>query len=176
MKDNLPLINQAIRADRVQLINQDGQNIGVVSRRDALSLAQEAGLDLVLLSEKGAEGYPVVKIMDFGKVLYAKKKKASEAKKKQKVIKIKEIKIRPKISDHDLQIKLKQAKDFLLEGKRVKVTLVFKGREVVNRNEVGNELFAKIDSNFAQSDLKNLVTEKDMKLGLFWSRIYYLKS
>ena len=175
LKEKLPLINERIRFDKLQLINHEGQNIGLVSRFDALKLAQETGLDLVLIADKGAEGFPVAKIMDFGKVLYSKKKKATEAKKKQKVIKVKEIKIRPKISEHDLQIKLKQTTQFLVEGKRVKVNLVFKGREVVNRNEIGSKLFEKIDSFFAEAGLKNLVAEQDSKMGSSWSRIYYLK-
>lgn len=174
-KDKLPLINERIRADKMQVINNEGVNLGVVSRGEALRLAQETGLDLVLIAEKGNEGYPVVKVMDFGKVIYAKKKKITEAKKKQKVIKVKEVKIRPKIGEHDLQIKLKQASQFLKDGMRVKVTLVFKGREVANKIELGSKLIEKIDSTFAQAGLKNLVTEKDIKIGQSWSRIYYLK-
>jgi translation initiation factor IF-3 len=175
LKENLPLINERIRHDKLQVITNEGQNLGVVSKRDALIMAQGSGLDLVLVTDKGAEGFPVAKIMDFGKVLYAKKKKAVDAKKKQKVIKVKEVKIRPKISDHDLQTKLRQAMQFFKEGKRVKITLVFKGREVATRNEFGSALFVKIDSTFANQGFNDLIMEKDLKLGQFWSRIYYLK-
>lgn len=174
MKDK-SLINENIRFDRLQVISLDGVNLGVISRFEALKLAQEASLDLVLISDKGNEGFPVAKIMDFGKVLYSKKKKATEAKKKQKVIKVKEIKIRPKIGDHDLEIKLNQTLGFLKEGKRVKITLIFKGREVVNRNEAGKVLFDKISEYFNSASLQNLESEKDVSMGQMWSRIYYLK-
>ncbi len=175
LKDKLPLINERIRFDKLQTINHEGQNLGVISRNEGLKIAHEVGLDLVLITEKGSEGFPVAKIMDFGKVIYAKKKKATEAKKKQKVIKVKETKIRPKISDHDLQIKIKQAIQFLQEGKRVKVNLVFKGREVANRNEMGTKLFEKIDDFFSKAELKNLSSEPDVKMGPSWSRMYFLK-
>src|SRR5882724_1528488 len=104
-RESGPLINQQIRAENVQLITQDGENVGLVSRNQALRQAEEAGLDLVLIAAK--DDVPVVKIMDFGKVLYEKKKKTIEAKKHQKVIQIKEIKMSPKIGDHDYQTKIK---------------------------------------------------------------------
>jgi len=160
----------------MQLISQDGQNLGILTKREALKLAQEADLDLVLIADRGNEGVPVAKIMDYGKLLYAKKKKTAEAKKKQKVIKVKEIKIRPKISDHDLHTKLNQSIGFLEEGNRVKITLMFKGREVANKAELGDLLFKKIDAFLTESKLKNLSTEKDVKMGQLWSRLYYLKS
>src|SRR5688500_3128922 len=96
-RESSTLINQQIRAENVQLITQTGENIGVVSRNQALRQAEEAGLDLVLIAQSGKDGIPVVKIMDFGKVLYEKKKKTLEAKKNQKVIQIKEVKMSPKI-------------------------------------------------------------------------------
>ena len=176
LKDKMPLINERIRFEKLQVINHEGQNLGVISRRDALRLSEEAGLDLVLIADSGNEGAPVAKIMDHGKLLYGKKKKAADARKKQKVIKIKEIKIRPKIGDHDLQIKLRQSVGFLSDGNRVKITLVFKGREVANKSELGEVLFGKVDAFFNDASLKNLAMEKDVKLGLFWSRIYYMKS
>ena len=108
---------------------------GILSRDEALKLARQADLDLVLLSEKGGEGQPVVKIMDFGKALYAKKKQLAEAKKHQKVIEVKELKLRPKIGEHDYQTKMNQAIQFLKEGKHLKVTLMFKGREAAMRDE-----------------------------------------
>lgn len=170
-------INEKIKFPQVQIITHTGENIGVVSRIDALRMAEQAGLDLVLLTEQGSDGLPVAKIMDFGKVLYEKKKKQAEAKKHQKVIQIKEIKIRPKIGEHDYQTKIKQGIQFLQEGKRVKITLCFRGRENVLKDERGSELFKKIEHTFEQHDLlKNLLQEKDTKIGQFWSRIYYLKS
>ena len=168
-------INEFIRAPRVQVIAYDGQNAGVMSREDALRAAREAGLDLVLIADTGSFGVPVVKIADFGKLLYARKKKLSDAKKKQKVIKIKEIKLRPKIDEHDYQTKLKQAIAFLQEGNRVKFTLVFRGREMATKFERGQEMFNKIDTTLVQKGLDSLGREQDAKLGQFWSRVYFVK-
>lgn len=171
------LINEKIRAERVQMIDEKGENIGVVSRSQALRMAQDAELDLVMLSESGKDNVPVVKIMDFGKVLYERKKKQAEAKKNQKVIQVKEIKLRPKIGEHDYLTKIKQAIQFLNEGKRVKFTLFFKGRENVLKDEHGNELFEKIDRSLQDAELDgDMVKEQDSKLGQYWSRIYYLKT
>lgn len=176
-KEPTHLINERIRAEKMQLITQDGENIGVVSRSQALRMAEEASLDLVLLTEAGKDGLPVVKIMNFGKVLYEKKKNKTEAKKHQKVIQVKEIKLRPKIGEHDYQTKLKQVIQFLHEGKRVKITLWFKGRENANKEERGKELFDRIEASFIQQDLmEQLAQEKDAKAGQLWSRIYYMKN
>jgi translation initiation factor IF-3 len=175
-KDPAALINENIKADKLQVIAADGENVGVISRGVALQMAREASLELVLLAEQGKEGFPVAKIMDFGKVLYAKKKKKSEAKKHQKVIQVKEIKIRPKIGDNDYQTKIKQAIQFLLSGKRVKITLWFKkGRESVTREDRGAELFDRIDKSFEDQGFP-FVHEQDAKSGLLWSRIYYIKN
>lgn len=175
-QQQLPLINEKIRAPYVQVITHEGENLGVIPRGEAIRRAEAAGLDLVLISEEGREGAPVVKIMDFGKVLYEKKKKQAESKKHQKVIQVKEIKMSPKIGEHDYQTKIKQALQFLQEGKRVKITIFFKGREMVTKEERGNEMFDKINNSFeAAGILENLVQEKDAKLGQLWSRIYYLK-
>src|SRR5438445_2632794 len=175
-RESAPLINQQIRAENVQLITQDGENIGTISRNQALRQAEEAGLDLVLIAQTGKEGIPVVKIMDFGKVLYEKKKKTIEAKKHQKVIQVKEIKMSPKIGEHDYQTKIKQAVQFLTSGKRVKITLSFRGREIATKEARGSELVATIQKSFEENDLaNNLVQEQDAKMGKMWSRIYYLK-
>ncbi len=175
-KETGPQLNERIRAPRLQLIAEDGQNIGIVSRTDALKLAHEASLDLVMIAEEGREGVPVAKIMDFGKSLYEKKKKQHEAKKHQKVIQVKEIKMAPKIGEHDFQTKMRQAIEFLKEGKRVKITLFFKGRENATKVERGNELFDKITKMFEEQDLlKNLGQEADARMGSLWSRVYFLK-
>jgi translation initiation factor IF-3 len=175
-RESAPLINQQIRAESVQLITQDGENIGTISRSQALRQAEEAGLDLVLIAQTGKEGIPVVKIMDFGKVLYEKKKKTIEAKKHQKVIQVKEIKMSPKIGEHDYQTKIKQAIQFLTSGKRVKITLSFRGREIATKEVRGSELFTKIQKSFEENEwASNLVQEQDSKMGKMWSRIYYLK-
>lgn len=176
-KETGPLLNEKIRMPRLQLIAEDGRNIGIVSRGEALKLAQEAGLDLVLIAEEGREGVPVAKVMDFGKSLYEKKKKQHEAKKHQKVIQVKEIKMGAKIGEHDFQTKMRQAIEFLKDGKRVKFTLFFKGRENATKVERGTELFDKIQKTFEEYDLlKNLGQEADSKLGSLWSRVYFLKN
>jgi translation initiation factor IF-3 len=176
-KEALPLINEKIRADRVQLITHEGENIGVVPIVRALQLARDAGLDLAVISDQGKEGVPIAKIMDFGKALYEKKKQQAEAKKHQKVIQVKEVKIRPKIGEHDYMIKLKQAMQFLIDGKRVKVSVFFgKGREAAVKDKRGRELFDKIHKTLEENGLtKNLVEEEDANIGQIWSRVYYLK-
>jgi len=172
-----PLMNEKIRAPRLQLIAEDGRNIGIVSRGEALKLAQEAGLDLVMIAEEGREGVPVAKVMDFGKSLYEKKKKQHEAKKHQKVIQVKEVKMGAKIGEHDFQTKMRQAIGFLKDGKRVKFTLFFKGRENATKVERGSELFDKIQKTFEEHDmLKNLGLEPDTRMGSLWSRVYFLKN
>jgi len=170
------LINERIRAPKVQLIDQDGENVGIVSQREALQKAIDANLDLVMIAERGKEGVPVTKIMDFGKSLYEKKKKQNEAKKHQKVIQVKEIKLSPKIGEHDYQTKIKQAVDFLKEGKRVKITVFFRGRENATKHERGPQLFAKVEQSFNDNGFaNNLAREGESAMGSTWSRIYYLK-
>lgn len=176
MKDKVQPINEQIRASKLQVITSSGENLGVVDKSDALRMAQEEGMDLVLISPESKEGTPVAKIMDFGKVLYAKKKKAAESKKNQKVIKIKEIKFRPKIGEHDYITKLKQGIQFLQKGMRLKITLMFRGRENVSKNELGPVMFEKINKTFEEHGLENIVQEQDVKAGPFWSRVYYLKN
>lgn len=173
-KKHLPLINEQIRSAKIQVITHTGENIGIISRERALQLAEEASLDLVLLSDHGPDEVPIARIMDFGKVLYEKKKKQNDAKKNQRV-QIKEIKLRPKIGEHDYQTKIKQAIDFLKSGKRVKVSLFFKGRENISKEQRGQELFAKVDKTFEESDLKNVVHERESNIGQCWFRVYYLK-
>lgn len=175
-KEAVQLINEKIKFDKMQLISADGQNLGIITREEALRLAYREDLDLVLLAEQGGEGYPVAKIMDLGKSLYAKKKQQADAKKNQKVIQIKELKMRSKISEHDYQTKMNQALQFLKDGKRLKVTFMFRGRESVTREERGGEMFNKIEQTFENAGiLKNLVQEKDSKSPQVWSRIYYIK-
>lgn len=172
----MPIINEKIRFDQLQCIDARGQNLGIISRSMALELAVEAGLDLVLISETGSEGAPVAKIMDFGKLQYDKKKKSSEAKKKQKLIKVKEIKLRPKIGQHDFDTKLNQGVEFLEDGKHLKVTLMFRGRENANRDELGKELLLRVDQTLANHfGEANVVSEADSKAGSFWSKVYYIK-
>lgn len=166
-------VNENIKAPQVQLITHEGQNVGIVTREQALHFADTVGLDLVLLNDTGP--VPVCKIMNHGKVLYERKKKQADSKKHQKVIQVKEIKIRPKIGEHDYETKIKQAAQFLKEGKRVKMTLCFRGRENVSKDERGGELFGKIDTSLADQGIKGLMTEADSRLGQLWSRVYYIK-
>lgn len=174
-KTSLPLINEQIKSSQLQVITHQGENVGVLSRNDALRMAHEANLDLVVLTENGPDGIAIAKIMDFGKVLYERKKKQVDAKKHQKVIKVKEIKISPKIAENDFQTKITQAIQFLKTGKRVKVSLFFRGRENVQKAQRGTELFDKVSSFFEEQGLLNVVQEREVNMGQCWFRIYYLK-
>ena len=178
-KETGPLINDKIRFDKLQLINHLGENIGVVTRFEALAAAKEAALDLVLIAQQGNDGFPVAKIMDFGKLQYEKKKQASKAKEKQQIIQIKEVKIRPKIAEHDFQTKMNMAIRFLQEGKHVKITLEFRGREIDMRLVTGDVLFKKIEAIFETADFagKSIAKKDDTSVpgAILWSRIYSLK-
>jgi translation initiation factor IF-3 len=138
-----PRVNDEIRAPQVRLIDQDGEMQGVMSARDAWLRAQSVGLDLLEISPNADP--PVVKILDFGKYKYELQKKKNEAKKKQKVIEIKEIKVRPNIDENDYQVKLRAMKSFIGEGDKVKVTLRFRGREMAHQ-EIGVRVLERIRS------------------------------
>ncbi len=168
-------INEQIRYPRMQLILDDGQNLGVVTRAEALAKAQLAHLDLVIIAEQGSEGVPVAKIMDYGKAMYAKKKKQAQAKKHAKVIQIKEIKLRPKIGEHDFQTKINQAVGFLQEGMRLKITLMFRGREMAMQQARGVEMFDRIQKALEEAGIQHLAMEKEVRMGPAWTRMYYIK-
>jgi translation initiation factor IF-3 len=176
-KKDVVLANDKIKFDRVQLINHLGENQGVVSRREALQAAQDAGLDLVLIAEQGGEGVPVVKVIDMGKMQYEKKKQQMEARKKQHVIQVKELKIRPKIAEHDYLTKMRQGATFLQEGKHLKITLVFRGREATMKSEQGPAFFARVDATLGAVDFagKSVAIESDAQTDNLWSRVYILK-
>jgi translation initiation factor IF-3 len=125
----------------VRLIGADGQNVGVVPVRQALMMAEEANLDLVEISPDAKP--PVCKILDYGKFKFQEQKKAAEARKKQKVIEIKEIKMRPMIDDHDYDVKMRAIRRFFEEGDKVKVTLRFRGREMAHQ-ELGQQLLDRV--------------------------------
>jgi len=125
-------VNEEIDSAKVRLIDQNGENVGVVDTRRAQAMAEEVGLDLVELSPNADP--PVCKILDYGKYKYAVQKKANLARKKQKVIEIKEIKMRPGIDDNDYNVKMRAIARFLEEGDKVKVTLRFRGREMVHQD------------------------------------------
>ena len=127
-----PRVNEEIRSAQVRLIDQDGEMQGVMSARDAMLRAFAVGLDLLEISPNADP--PVCKILDFGKYKYELQKKRNEAKKKQKVIEIKEIKVRPNIDENDYQVKMRAMKSFIEEGDKVKVTLRFRGREMAHQD------------------------------------------
>jgi translation initiation factor IF-3 len=116
----------------VRLVDENGEMVGVVTRNEALTMAMSAGLDLVEVS--AAADPPVCKILDFGKFKYEEQKKKNEARKKQKVIEVKEIKLRPGIDDHDYQVKMRSMTKFVEEGDKVKVTMRFRGREMAHQD------------------------------------------
>ena len=136
-----PRINEEIRAREVHLIDKDGHNLGNMTVPEALAKAQEAGLDLVEISPNATP--PVVKILDFGKYKYQEQKKQAEARKKQKVVEVKEIKFRPMIDDHDYQVKMRSMERFFEEGDKVKITLRFRGREMAHQ-ELGTRLLVRL--------------------------------
>ena len=127
-----PRVNERIRAPEIRLIGADGENVGVVTPARAMVMAEEAGLDLVEISPNAEP--PVCKIMDFGKFKYENQKREAEARKKQKIIEIKEIKFRPGTDDHDYDVKMRAVLKFLGEGDKVKVTLRFRGREMAHQD------------------------------------------
>ena len=138
-----PRTNDEIRNAQIQLIDAEGTNRGVVETVVAIKMAAEAGMDLVEISPNNSP--PVCKIMDYGKYKYSAQKKAAEARKKQKVVEIKEIKLRPMIDDHDYDVKMR---GFFEEGDKVKITLRYRGREMAHQ-EIGTKLLDKVKSDVA---------------------------
>jgi translation initiation factor IF-3 len=125
-------VNFEINVPNVRLVGVDGEMIGIVTTREALAAAEEAGFDLVEISPNADP--PVCKLLDFGKFKYEQQKKKNEARKKQKIIEVKEIKLRPNIDDHDYDVKMRAATGFLDEGDKVKVTMRFRGREMMHQD------------------------------------------
>jgi translation initiation factor IF-3 len=136
-----PRINEEIRSREVHLIDKDGHNLGNVPIADALAKALEAGLDLVEISPNATP--PVCKLLDYGKYKYQEQKKQAEARKRQKVVEVKEIKFRPMIDDHDYQVKMRSMHRFFEEGDKVKITLRFRGREMAHQ-ELGVQLLNRL--------------------------------
>ena len=134
-------MNEQITTPEVRLIDAEGENVGVVTVAKAQNMADESGLDLVEISP-GAKP-PVCKILDYGRYKYEAQKKKNEARKKQKVIEVKEIKMRPNIDTHDYDVKLRSIEKFLGEGDKVKVTMRFRGREMVHQ-ELGLEVLHRV--------------------------------
>ena len=136
-----PRTNEKIRATQVRVINSDGQNLGTLSTQEAINIAKQKGLDLIEISPKANP--PVCKIIDIGKYKYDLQKKANKAKKKQKTVNLKEIKLRPVTEIHDYSFKIKNAQKFLSKGDKVKFTVLFKGREM-QHTHLGHELMQRI--------------------------------
>jgi len=136
-----PRINEEIMVPRVRLVDERGEMVGVVLRNEALEMAVDAGLDLVEIAPNADP--PVCKILDFGKYKYEEQKKKNEAKKKQKVIEVKEIKFRPSIDDHDYDVKMRSMQKFIGEGDKVKVTMRFRGRELAHQ-EIGMNVLMRV--------------------------------
>lgn len=145
---NLPQVNENIRVPKVRAIDSDGSQLGIIDTREALRMAEEKELDLVLVSDKADP--PVCKIMDYGKYQFEQKKKAQEAKRKQHNAEVKEVKMRYKIEEHDYNVRLSQAERFLKSGDKVKATIMFRGREIQHSN-LAEELLQRM-----ATDLKDL--------------------
>jgi translation initiation factor IF-3 len=134
-------VNREIRAPEVRVIDAEGKQVGILQTREALRLAEEQGLDLVEVAP-GAKP-PVCRIMNFGKYKYQQSKRTQEARKHQTLIQVKEVKIRPRTEEHDFQFKLRHVKRFLGEGDKVKISLLFRGREIAHP-EFGREMLSRI--------------------------------
>lgn len=143
-------INKEIRADRLRVISEKGEQVGILTLREALAMAEDAGLDLVEIAPSAKP--PVAKIIDYGKFRYHQQKKEKDSKKTQVQIKVKEIKLKPNIDTHDFETKLKHARDFVLKGNKVRLTIVFRGREMLHR-----DLGMKVVDNFCQ-ELSDIAT------------------
>ena len=147
-KDKGPRSNNRISSPEVQVIESDGNNLGILSTNQAISMAKNQGLDLIEIAPNAKP--PVCKIMDMGKFKYDAQKKANLAKKKQKIISLKEIKMRPVTETHDYEFKVKNAKKFIAKGDKVKFTIKFKGREL-QHSHLGDKLMTKI-----KEDMKDI--------------------
>ena len=151
------MINEQIRDREVRLIGPDGAQLGIVSAREAMAKAQEAGLDLVKIAPQAKP--PVCKIIDYGKYRYELARKEKEAKKKQKTVEVKEVRISPNIDTNDLNTKVNNAKKFIAKGNKVKVTLRFRGREMAHMQQSKHIL-----DDFAEMLAEVAVVEKPAKL------------
>ena len=139
--ENRTRINEMIRARQIRIIDEEGNQLGIMSPEDGLRDAQEKGLDLVEVAPNAVP--PVCRIMDYGKYRYQQSKRAKESKKNQHTIVVKEVKYRPKIDDHDYRYKTNHVREFLEEGNKVKVTIMFRGREMAHP-EFGQDLLGKV--------------------------------
>ena len=159
-KDRGPRANNRITSPEIQVISSSGENLGIINTNQAISMAKEEGLDLIEIAPNAKP--PVCKIMDMGKYKYDAQKKANKAKKKQKKIELKEIKLRPVTEVHDYTFKIKNAQKFLSKGDKVKFTIRFKGREL-QHTHLGNELMDKIKADMQAVGKIELDTKFDGK-------------
>ncbi|QZZ19403.1 translation initiation factor IF-3 [Leptothermofonsia sichuanensis E412] len=138
---DLPTINERIRFPKIRVIDADGGQLGIMTPREAMQIADERELDLVLVSDKADP--PVCRVMDYGKFKFEQEKKAREAKKKQHTVDVKEVKMRYKIEEHDYNVRINQAKRFLKDGDKVKATIMFRGREI-QHSDIAEDLLKRM--------------------------------
>lgn len=140
-------VNEEIRAREIRVVDPEGKQLGIMSAREALRLAEELQLDLVEVAPQARP--PVCRLMDFGRYKYEQSKREREARKRQRVVELKEIKFRPRIEEHDFRVKLRNATRFLNEGDKVKFTIIFRGREIVH-TQLGEQLMNRLASELAE--------------------------
>jgi len=160
------MINEQIRDREIRLIGQNGEQLGIMSARDAYLKAQEAGLDLVKIAPTAKP--PVCKIIDYGKYRYELARKEKEARKKQKTVDVKELRLSPSIDTHDVQVKVKKANEFLKDGDKVKISIRFRGREI-GHSKVGMQImedFAKATEEFGTVDKQPKMEGKSLVMFL----------
>lgn len=138
---DLPTINERIRFPKIRVIDSDGSQLGIMTPREAMQIADERELDLVLVSDKADP--PVCRVMDYGKYKFEQEKKAREAKKKQHTVDVKEVKMRYKIEEHDYNVRISQARRFLKDGDKVKATIMFRGREI-QHSDIAEDLLKRM--------------------------------
>lgn len=161
------IMNERIRSKEVRLIGENGENHGIVPTSKALDMADEAGLDLVLINPN--QEPPVAKILDFGKYKYEMAKKAKEAKKKQHVVDVKEVKVRYKIDVHDYEVRLKSVRKFIGQGNKVKIVVMLRGREMQHSNlafDLANRFLADLENDPVQLEKKPMLEGRNVTLYL----------
>lgn len=165
-------VNEDIVCESLRVIASDGEVVGVLTRKEALAVAVETGLDLVQVGSADGDGNGTAKIIDFGKFLYEKKKAQGEAKKKHKPVEIKEIKMRPNIDVGDYTFKVNRVVEFVDAGKLVKITLQFRGREIASKEAVGSKLFLRISEDVGSKiSCAGVEYGKESKGTSVWTRV-----
>ena len=164
---DLPQINERIRFPEIRVIDSDGAQLGIITPNEAMEIADERGLDLVLVSETADP--PVCRIMDYGKYKFEQEKKAREAKKKQHTADVKDVKMRYKIDEHDYQVRINQAKRFLKAGDKVKATVNFRGREIQHAH-LAKELLDRMATDLAtEADIQQAPKREGRNMMMFLS-------